>query len=331
MKELNIAIAGATGLVGQEVLRILEERHFPIRRLFLYASPASEGKTLIYKGKNLLVQILEKIVPKGIDILFWAAGGRISRDWIPLLLKEGVTVIDKSSTYRMQADVPLVVPYINEASIGSSLHIATPNCTTIQLVLAIYPLRKWGFERIDVTALQAVSGTGKAAVQELNDQIKASVDGYMASPSVYPHQIFDNLIPQIGGFDDDGYATEEVKVRDEGRKILSIPELDVYATCIRVPIPRGHSLVVSLKTKKPTTIDEMMTEWRNSPYLRVVDYPDYPMPLTASYIDLVEVGRLRRNSDDNRNFTFFCCGDNLRVGAALNAVRIAEYLLTNRF
>ncbi|MBN1232260.1 MAG: aspartate-semialdehyde dehydrogenase [Candidatus Coatesbacteria bacterium] len=333
MSCLNIAIVGATGAVGQELIKILEERKFPVNNLSLFASEKSEGRNFKFKGSEISVRKLDYFDFKKTDLVFFAAKPFLSKTFLPEIIRANITTIDKSSTYRMEKNVPLVVPGVNEESIGNATHIATPNCTTIQLVLVLQPIIKWGVESLEIFSYQAVSGTGMSALNEYLNQCRQFVDNKEVTNEVYPYRIFDNILPHIGRFDEQGFSDEERKLENETKKIFDLQEIKIFATCIRVPVSRGHSIVVSLKTTKPASINDIISEWKKSIYLEVADDPEsniYPMPMNVACKDLVQVGRLRQTFNSN-SFQFLCCGDNLRVGAALNAVRIAEYLLKIRF
>lgn len=329
---LNIAVVGATGAVGVEMIKTLERRNFPVRKLTLLASARSVGKTLKFKGSDIPVQELKKDSFKGIDIALFSAGSNISKEYAPIAAKEGCVVVDNSSAFRMDDNVPLVVPEINAADV--KLHkgiIANPNCTTAITLMALYPLHKAFFvKRIFASSYQAVSGTGAKAIEELRRQVKQIVNGEPATIEVYPYQIAFNVIPHIDVFLPNGYTKEEMKMENESRKIMHHPSFKASVTCVRVPVYRSHSVAVSAECEKPVTAEAAREVLSRAPGLDLVDDPAnkrYPMPLFTSEKDNCEVGRIRKDCAFDNGICFWVSGDQLLKGAALNAVQIAEELL----
>jgi len=329
---LNIAVVGATGAVGVEMIKTLERRNFPVRKLTLLASARSVGKTLKFKGSDIPVQELKKDSFKGIDIALFSAGSNISKEYAPIAAKEGCVVVDNSSAFRMDDNVPLVVPEINAADV--KLHkgiIANPNCTTAITLMALYPLHKAFFvKRIFASSYQAVSGTGAKAIEELRRQVKQIVNGEPVTVEVYPYQIAFNVLPHIDVFLPNGYTKEEMKMENEGRKIMHHPSFKASVTCVRVPVYRSHSIAVSAECEKPVTAEMAREVLNKAPGLDVVDdtvNKRYPMPLFTSEKDNCEVGRIRKDCAFDNGICFWVSGDQLLKGAALNAVQIAEELL----
>ncbi len=329
---LNVAVVGATGAVGVEMIKTLERRNFPVRKLTLLASARSVGKTLKFKGENIPVQELKKDSFKGIDIALFSAGGSISKEYAPISAKDGCVVVDNSSAFRMDENVPLVVPEINAADV--KLHkgiIANPNCTTAITLMALYPLHKAFFvKRIFASSYQAVSGTGAKAIEELRRQVKQIVNGEPVTIDVYPYQIAFNVLPHIDVFLPNGYTKEEMKMENEGRKIMHHPSFKASVTCVRVPVYRSHSVAVSAELEKPVTVESAREVLSKAPGLDLVDDPAnkrYPMPLFTSEKDNCEVGRIRKDCAFDNGICFWVSGDQLLKGAALNAVQIAEELL----
>jgi aspartate-semialdehyde dehydrogenase len=321
----HVAIVGATGAVGIEMLKTLEKRNFPVGKLTLLASARSAGK-------KLTVAELTADSFKGIDIALFSAGGGISREFAPIAVKAGCVVIDNSSAFRMDESVPLVVPEINASDIR--LHkgiIANPNCTTAITLMALFPLHKaFHVKRIFASSYQAVSGTGAKAIEELKRQVEQIVAGEPVTKEVYPHQIAFNVLPQVDVFLPSGYTKEEAKMENEGRKIMHHPVFRASVTCVRVPVYRAHAVAVSAEFEKPVTVEAAREVLRKAPGLDVVDNPDkkeYPLPLYASDKYNCQVGRLRMDSAFDNGLCFWVAGDQLLKGAALNAVQIAEELL----
>jgi aspartate-semialdehyde dehydrogenase len=328
----HVAIVGATGAVGIEMIRTLEKRNFPVGKLTLLASARSAGKTLPYRGQLIAVQELTKDSFKGIDIALFSAGGGISRDFAPVAVKAGCVVIDNSSAFRMDESVPLVVPEINASDIREHKGIiANPNCTTAITLMALYPLHQaFNVKRIFASSYQAVSGTGAKAIEELKRQVEQVVAGEPVTKEVYPHQIAFNVLPQVDVFLPNGYTKEEVKMENEGRKIMHHPAFRASVTCVRVPVYRAHSVAVSAEFEKPVTVEAAREVLKKAPGLDIVDNPDkkeYPLPLYASDKYNCQVGRLRKDSAFDNGLCFWVAGDQLLKGAALNAVQIAEELV----
>lgn len=326
-----VGIVGATGAVGQELVRLLQERHFPVSRLRLFASARSAGKTVTVGGQPLVIEEAKAGAFAGVDLAFFAAGGPVTRALAADAIASGCTVIDKSSAYRQQADVPLVVPEINsEALRGHRGLVANPNCSTAVMLMGLYPLhRLFGLKRIFVSTFQSVSGTGAEAVKELADQIAAHAAGLPLVAKVYPYQIAFNCIPQIDSFGADGYTGEEEKMRLESRKIMDLPELRVSATCVRVPVVRAHSVSVAAEFERPVNVEQARAAIADFPGAELVDDPaarQYPTPLAFAERVKCGVGRLRVDTAFDNGLSFWVSGDNLWKGAALNAVQNAELM-----
>lgn len=329
----HVAVVGATGAVGIEMIRTLERRNFPVGELTLLASARSVGKKLTFRGTEITVQELTHDAFTGIDIALFSAGGSISRDYAPSAVKAGCVVVDNSSYFRQDPNVPLVVPEINAADVASHRGIiANPNCTTAITLMALHPLHKaFGVKRIFASSYQAVSGTGAKAIEELEKQVGQIVRGEAVTREVYPHQIAFNVLPQVDSFLASGYTKEEMKLENEGRKIMHHPGFKASVTCVRVPVYRSHSVAVSAEFEKPITVEAARAVLLQAPGLDVVDHPSasqYPMPLHTSEKDNCAVGRLRMDCALDNGLAFWICGDQLLKGAALNAVQIAEVLLT---
>jgi aspartate-semialdehyde dehydrogenase len=328
----HIAIVGATGAVGIEMIKTLEKRKFPVGELTLLASARSAGKELPFRGQPVKVRELTGDSFKGIDIALFSAGGSISKEFAPKAVRAGCVVVDNSSAFRMDDTVPLVVPEINAGDIA--LHkgiIANPNCTTAITLMALYPLhRAFLVKRIFASTYQAVSGTGAKAIEELRRQVQQVVAGEPVTKEVYPHQIAFNVLPQVDVFLADGYTKEEAKMQNEGRKIMHHPGFRASVTCVRVPVYRAHSVAVSAEFEKPVTVEAARAVLNRAPGLDVVDNPakqEYPLPLYASDKYNCQVGRLRLDYALDNGLCFWVAGDQLLKGAALNAVQIAEELL----
>lgn len=333
-KLFNVAIVGATGAVGNEMIRILEERDFPVKELRLLASERSDGEFLEFQGKSLMVETLNQDSFIGIDIALFSAGGERSLEFCPIAAAAGAICIDNSSAWRMDSEVPLVVPEVNPEAIVQYAKkgiIANPNCSTIQLVTALKPLHDAAIlQRIVVSTYQSVSGTGQKALDELRVQTGELLNGRPSSAKVYPHQIAFNCLPQIDAFVENGYTKEELKLINETRKILGDDILKVTATCVRVPVFYGHSESVNLETAKKLTAQQARDLIARAPGCEVIDNPAelaYPMPIEATGQDLVQVGRIREDDTVANGLNLWICADNLRKGAATNAVQIAEILV----
>ncbi|MBI2856041.1 MAG: aspartate-semialdehyde dehydrogenase [Chloroflexi bacterium] len=330
----RVAIVGATGLVGGEFLKILEERKFPLDSLRLYASDRSAGRRLAFMGEELEVAETSEHSFEGIDIALFSAGGDVSKHFSPIAARAGAVVIDNSSAFRMDPQVPLVVPEVNPEDIHAHKGIiANPNCSTIQMVVALNPLHRVNpIQRIIVSTYQAVSGTGAAAVEELREQISHIVQGkgHEIAPQAYPHQIAFNALPFVERFLDNGYTTEEWKMVQETRKILHEPDLPVCATCVRVPVYTSHGEAVNVELSRPMSPQEARELLSRAPGVVVQDNPQadlYPLPILATGTDDVYVGRIREDVSHPGGLTMWIVADNLRKGAALNAVQIAEVVV----
>lgn len=328
----HIAVVGATGAVGIEMIRTLEKRNFPVGKLTLLASARSSGKQLTFKGQPITVQTLTQDSFAEIDIALFSAGGDISRDFAPAAVKAGCVVIDNSSAFRMNPEVPLVVPEINASAVKDHRGIiSNPNCTTIITLMALYPLHvAFGVSRIFASSYQAVSGTGAKAIEELERQVGEIVAGRPVTRNVYPHQIAFNVIPQVDSFLPTGYTKEEMKMENEGRKIMSHPTFRASVTCVRVPVYRAHAVAVSAEFERPITVESARAVLANAQGLDVVDFPEkseYPVPLNAAEKYNCHVGRLRLDCALDNGLCFWVAGDQLLKGAALNAVQIAEELI----
>ncbi|MGA1600041.1 MAG: aspartate-semialdehyde dehydrogenase [bacterium] len=331
----NVAIAGATGAVGAEFLKLLEARDFPIRQLRLLASARSVGKTLRFRGEDLPVEELTPNAFEGIDIAFFSAGGDRSKEFAPHAVKAGAVVIDNSSAFRMDASVPLVVPEINpEEAFGHQGIIANPNCSTIQMVVALNPLHQAaGLKRVVVSTYQAVSGAGAKGMEELQQQIRAWAKGEPMQVQAFPAQIAFNLFPHIDVFQDNGYTKEEMKMVLETQKIMSLPGLPVSATCVRVPVLRAHSEAIWIETERPLSPEEARSILQQAEGIQVVDEPKaggYPMPWDVTETLDTYVGRIRKDLSHPNGLTFWVVADQLYKGAALNAIQIGELLLSRR-
>lgn len=330
-KKYNIAIMGATGVVGREMLKILEERDFPLAGLRLLASERSVGLKLSFGGKDYPVELLTHDSFKDIDIVLSSPGASVSKIFSPSAAKAGAVVIDNSSAFRMEKDVPLVVPEVNPHRIKEHKGIiANPNCSTIQMVVALKPLHDaFGIKRIVVSTYQSVSGAGKKGLSALEKEVRNIIDGLEIGPSGLPHQIAFNLIPQIDVFMENFYTKEEIKMVNETRKIMEAPEIRITATCVRVPVFVGHSESVNIETEKKCTREEAIRILGKAPGVKVIDNPakgEYPMPVMSAGRDEVFVGRIREDESITNGLNLWVVSDNLRKGAALNAVEIAELL-----
>ncbi|MEN6441660.1 MAG: aspartate-semialdehyde dehydrogenase [Syntrophobacter sp.] len=331
-KELKVAVVGATGAVGNLMVRVLEERSFPVGELKLLASARSLGKTLSFRGKEIPVQELKEDSFEGIQVALFSAGASVSRKFAPIAAKAGAVVIDNSSAFRMDPNVPLVVPEVNpEAALGHSGIIANPNCSTIQMVVALKPIHDAvGISRIVVTTFQAVSGTGKRAIEELKHQVADIMAGREPKKEIYPCQIAFNCFPHIGAFLDNGFSEEEMKMVNETRKIFEDPEIRVCATTVRVPVLYGHSESVNIETRSPISVEEVRKLLAIAPGVKVIDEPaigGYPIPIQAAGTDDTFVGRIRRDPSAENGLVMWVVADNIRKGAASNAVQIAEALM----
>jgi len=336
MKGYKVAIVGATGLVGQEFIKVLGQRNFPIASIHLLASDRSAGKKLFVNHQEIEVKETTPESFEGIDIALFSAGAEISRYFSPIAAQSGAAVVDNSSAFRMVSTVPLVVPEVNPEDIKWHKGIiANPNCSTIQLVVALYPLHKVNpIKRIVVDTYQAVSGTGSAAVDELTTQTKQVLDGQSTTPHVYPHQIAFNVLPEIDVFLDNDYTKEEWKLVEETRKIMHADDIAISATCVRVPVLIGHSEAVNVEFSQPMSPDEARRILAQAPGVKVLDEPGvslYPQPWSAAGSDEVFVGRIRRDTSHPCGLVMWIVADNLRKGAALNTVQIAEEMVNREW
>ncbi len=330
----TVAVVGATGAVGAEMLKVLEERSFPVERVVPLASERSLGKQVAFGSRSLPVEVLDANSFKGVDIALFSAGGSISREFAPVAAAAGAVVVDNTSAFRRDPEIPLVVPEVNPAHLKAwekRRIIANPNCSTIQMVVALAPLhRRWGLTRIVVSTFQAVSGAGVSAMEELSQQSVALFSQRECRQEVFPHRIAFNCIPQIGKFLDDGSTEEEQKMVFETGKILDDPSIRVAATCVRVPVFCGHSEAVNAEFEEEVDVDEAREILAGSPGIEVVDDPgksQYPLATKATGQDPVYVGRIRRDASVENGLAMWIVADNLRKGAALNAVQIAELLI----
>jgi aspartate-semialdehyde dehydrogenase len=330
----RVGVLGATGLVGTTILELLAERDFPVAELRPLASERSAGKQIEWRGESLVVQAVGDETIQGLDLVLSSAGGSVSAEWTPKLVEAGATVVDNTSYWRMHDDVPLVVSEVNPDALATHRGIvANPNCSTMQLVVALKPLYDAaGIERLVISTYQAVSGTGKAAIDELRAQARALVGGYeVPAPQVYPHQIAFNVLAQAGNFPaGDDHTDEERKLINETRKILGDQEIKVSATCIRVPVVSGHSEAINVETHEPLEPRRARELLEAAPGVTVVDDPAagrYPMAIEAAGKDDVFVGRIRRDAGNERALDLWVVSDNLRKGAATNAVQLAELLV----
>lgn len=334
---MKVAIVGVSGAVGQEFLRVLDEQNFPIDELVLFGSERSAGKTYTYRGKEYTVQLLQHNDDfKGVDFAFVSAGAGVSRDFAETITKHGAIMIDNSSAFRMDENVPLVVPEVNGEDAFNTPKgiIANPNCTTAIMVVALKPLNDISpIKRVHVATYQAASGAGAVAMQELENQYAEILDGKTPTVEKFAHQLAFNLIPHIDVFLDNDYTKEEMKMYHETKKIMHAPDLDVSATCIRVPVMRAHSEAVWVETEEPISVEAARKAFEAAEGLVVVDEPTakkYPMPLDAAGKDPVYAGRLRKDIANPNGLTFWLVGDQIKKGAALNAVQIALYMIAHK-
>ena len=328
----HIAVVGATGAVGVEMLRTLERRRFPVGEIRLLASARSAGRTLAFAGGDVLVRELKEESFQGIDIALFSAGSGISKRFAPVAVRAGAVAVDNSSAFRLESDVPLVIPEINGEDVRNHRGIlANPNCTTAVVLMALHPLhRAFGVVRVFASSYQAVSGSGAKAMEELRNQVRQIEREEPIAKQIYPHQIAFNVLPQVDVFLDSGYTKEEMKLEREGRRILRHDSFRASVTCVRVPVYRAHSIAVSAEFEKPVNVDEARRALEDAPGVDVVDDPEtnaYPMPLGVSGKDNCAVGRIRKDCALENGLCFWISGDQLLKGAALNAVQIAEELL----
>ena len=328
-EDFHVAVVGATGAVGIEMLETLEKRNFPIGKLTPLASARSAGKTLPFRGEKIAVQELTKDSFDGVDIALFSAGGRISKEFAPTAVEAGAVVVDNSSAFRMDDSVPLVVPEINAADVARHKGIiANPNCSTIVTVMALYPLhRAFGVKRIFASTYQAVSGSGAMGIAELKRQVGEINEGREVSREVYPYQIAFNVLPHVDVFLDNGYTNEEMKMVHESRKIMGLPNFQASVTCVRVPVYRAHSIAVSAEFEKPVSVERAREAINAAPGIDLNDdvtSNDYPLPLESAGQDNCQIGRIRRDCAMENGLSFWVVGDQLLKGAALNTVQIAE-------
>ena len=334
MKEYTVAVAGATGAVGNEMITTLEQRKFPVKKLKLLASSRSVGKTITFRGEEIEVEELTENSFKGVDIGLFSPGGSVSLKFAPIAAASGCVVIDNTSAFRMEKDIPLVVPEVNEHAIKDYKKrgiIANPNCSTIQMVVVLKPLHDAAkIKRVVVSTYQAVSGTGKKAIHELEQQVLAIYGNKKIETNVYPYQIAFNCLPQIDSFIENGYTKEEMKMVNETKKIMEDDSIAVTATTVRVPVFYGHSESVNVEFEKAITPDEAREILRKAPGVTVVDDPSkklYPLAIDAAGKDDTFVGRIRTDESIAHGLNMWIVADNIRKGAALNAVQIAEVLI----
>lgn len=335
---MKIAIVGASGAVGQEFLRVLDEQNFPIDELFLFGSSRSAGNEYEFRGKKYIVKELKHNDDfKGVDIAFTSAGASTSKEFADTITKHGTIMIDNSSAFRMDSDVPLVVPEVNgEDALNRPRNIiGNPNCTTIQMVVALNPIHKLSpIRRVHVATYQAASGAGAAAMQELVNQYSDIANGKEPKVEKFSAQLAYNLIPQVDVFMDNGYTKEEMKMFNETKKIMHSDDIAVSSMCVRVPVIRAHSEAIWVETEQPICVEKARKALEEAPGLVVMDNPEakeYPMPLHIADRDPVYVGRLRKDLCNDCGLTFWVVGDQIKKGAALNAVQIAQYLLKHEF
>jgi aspartate-semialdehyde dehydrogenase len=333
-RSFHVAVVGATGAVGIEMLKTLENRNFPVGKLTPLASARSAGKKLKFRGEDVTVQELTENSFSGIDIALFSAGGSVSKQFAPIAAKAGCVVVDNSSAFRMDPNVPLVVPEINAEDIKAHKGIiANPNCTTAITLMALYPMHQmFGVKRIFASSYQAVSGTGVKALVELQNQVEQIVTGKPVKIEVYPHQIAFNVLPHIDAWLDNGYTKEEMKMENEGRKIMHLPNFKASVTCVRVPVYRAHSIAVSAEFEKNVSVEGAREAILKAPGIDLMDDPQnniYPLPLAVTGKYNCQVGRIRKDCAFDNGLCFWVAGDQLLKGAALNAVQIAEELAKN--
>ena len=332
MKTYTVAVLGATGAVGQEMIKVLQERNFPVGKLVLLASARSAGKTVKFRGEDVTIQEAADTAFKGVDIVLGAAENDIAKKFAPAIVASGAVFVDNSSAFRLNPEVPLIVPEVNPEDVKNHKGIiSNPNCSTIITVTAVNALNTIApIRTMTASTYQAVSGAGAGGPIELMNEVEALREGKTYEPKVFSHQIAFNLIPQIGGEQFEGYTSEEMKMQNEGRKSMLLPELKVSCTCARVPVIRSHSVSVVLRTKEKISVERAKELIANAPGCKLVDdlkNKVYPMPLDTSDQDIVYVGRIREDLTDERGLNLWCCGDQVRKGAATNTIQIAELLL----
>ncbi|MBO5953082.1 MAG: aspartate-semialdehyde dehydrogenase [Oscillospiraceae bacterium] len=332
MKTYTVAVLGATGAVGQEMINGLQERNFPVGKLIPLASSRSAGKTLKFRGEDVVIQEANENAFEGVDIVLGAAENDIAKKLAPAIVKAGAVFVDNSSAFRLDPKVPLIVPEVNPEDVAwHNGIISNPNCSTIITVTAVNALNSIApIRTMTASTYQAVSGAGAGGPIELMGEVEALAKGETYEPQIFPYQIAYNLITQIGSEQEAGYTSEEMKMQYEGRKIMHLPELKVSCTCIRVPVIRSHSISVSCHFDKPVTVEQVREAISKAPGCKLVDdlkNKQYPMPLDTSGQDIVFVGRIRPDLTDDCGICLWCCGDQVRKGAAINAIQIAELLI----
>ena len=332
MKEYKVAILGASGAVGQEMMKILAERKFPVSELHLLASARSAGRAVEWCGKEIVIEEARDEAFQGMDIVLGAAENDIAERFADAIVKSGAVFVDNSSAFRLDPNVPLVVPEVNPEDVQKHHGIiSNPNCSTVITVTAVNALRKLSpIKSMVVSTYQAVSGAGAGGPKELFGEVEALRAGEQYEPKVFSYQIAYNVIPQIGGEEVDGYTSEEMKLQNEGRKIMHLPDLNVSCTCVRVPVVRSHSISAQLVFDRPVGVEEARAAIAAAPGVKLVDDLDalqYPMPLMTQNQDLVFVGRIRKDLTNENGLCLWCCGDQVRKGAATNAIQIAELLI----
>ena len=332
MKTYTVAVLGATGAVGQEMIKVLQERNFPVGKLVPLASARSAGKTVKFRGEDVTIQEAADTAFKGVDIVLGAAENDIAKKFAPAIVASGAVFVDNSSAFRLNPEVPLIVPEVNPEDVKNHKGIiSNPNCSTIITVTAVNALNTIApIRAMTASTYQAVSGAGAGGPIELMNEVEALREGKAYEPKVFSHQIAFNLIPQIGGEQFEGYTSEEMKMQNEGRKIMHLPELKVSCTCVRVPVVRSHSISVSCHFDVPVTVEKAREVIAKAPGCKLVDdlkNKQYPMPLDTSDRDIVFVGRIRPDLTDDNGLCLWCCGDQVRKGAATNAIQIAELLV----
>ena len=332
MKLYTVAVLGATGAVGQEMIKILQERNFPVGKLIPLASARSAGRKLKFKGEDVTIQLACDEAFEGVDIVLGAAENDIAKKFAPAIVKAGAVFVDNSSAFRMDPKVPLIVPEVNPEDVAwHNGIISNPNCSTIITITAVNALNALSpIRSMTASTYQAVSGAGAEGPVELMNEVEALAKGETYEPKVFPYQIAYNLIPQIGGEAFEGYTSEEMKMQNEGRKIMPLPDLNVTCTCIRVPVVRSHSISVSCHFDKKVTVEQVREAIAKAPGCKLVDDLNakrYPMPLETTDQDIVFVGRIRPDLTDECGISLWCCGDQVRKGAATNAIQIAELLV----
>ena len=332
MKTYTVAVLGATGAVGQEMIKVLQERNFPVGKLVPLASARSAGKTVKFRGEDVTIQEAADTAFKGVDIVLGAAENDIAKKFAPAIVASGAVFVDNSSAFRLNPEVPLIVPEVNPEDVKNHKGIiSNPNCSTIITVTAVNALNTIApIRTMTASTYQAVSGAGAGGPIELMNEVEALREGKTYEPKVFSHQIAFNLIPQIGGEQFEGYTSEEMKMQNEGRKIMHLPELKVSCTCVRVPVVRSHSVSIVVRTKEKISVERARQLIAAAPGCKLVDNlanKRYPMPLETSDQDLVFVGRIRDDLTDDNGLCLWCCGDQVRKGAATNAIQIAELLV----